>query len=107
MITGCLAIITSSNKSELPVYKIIRLPSDHDPNITHFLNITINGLSSYSNYRISLFETLGNLLLPVMFPAETEGFYLSDSEQSIKQAPGMFATSKLIIATIVYVTLSW
>lgn len=73
------------------MYKIIHLPSDHDPNITHSLvTATINRLNSYSNYRISLFETLGNFLLPVTFPAEAEDFSLSDSQQSaIKQAPGM------------------
>ena len=88
-ITGCLAVITSSNKSELPVYKIIPLPIDHD--ITHSLNATINGLSSYSNYSISLFEVLGNLFLPVMFPAQIEDFSLSDSQQSTMKTSGMFA----------------
>lgn len=71
------------------MYKIIRLPSSHDQTVTHSLNFTINGLSSYSNYRIYLFETLGNLLLPVKFPAETEDFHLSDNQHSIQQEPGM------------------
>ena len=89
MITGCLAIITSDNRSVLPVYKIIPLPSDHNQTVTHSLNFIIGGLSSYSNYRIFLFETLGNLLLPVKFPAETEGFHLSNNQHSIKQGPGI------------------
>lgn len=96
-ITGCLAIITSSNKSELPVYKIIPLSIDHDS-----LNVTINGLSSYSNYSISLFEALGNLFLPVMFPAQTEDFSLSDSQQSMMQASGMFAANRINIIAIMY-----
>ena len=91
VVTGCLAIITSSNRSELPVYKIIHLPSSHDPNTTYSPNVTIHGLSPHSNYRISLFETIGNF--PVIFPAQTENFYLSNSQhtqQPIKQAPGMY-----------------
>ena len=103
-ITGCLAIITSSNKSELPVYKIIPLPIDHD--ITHSLNVTVNGLSSYSNYRISLFEALGNLLLPVMFPAQIEDFSLYDSQQSMMQASGMFAANRITYYHCYNVTLT-
>ena len=81
LITGCLAVITSNNRSEPPVYKMIHLPSSHDPAIAHFLNATINGLNSDNNYRISLFETLGSLHLPVKFPAATESFQLSNTSQ--------------------------
>ena len=82
MITGCLAIIISSNRSELPVYKLMHL-SRNDSSVS--LNVTIKGLGSDSNYRVYLFETLGSLLLPVKFPATTESFQLPNSQHSTKE----------------------
>lgn len=77
-ITGCLAVISSStnSRSELPLYRIIE-----NRNNRVCINWTITGLSPNSSYRISLFEVLGNPPFPVRYPAISESFMLSYTNQ--------------------------
>ena len=85
MFSGCLAVVVPNNDTEKPTYRIIHFDNDNNHGQTHTrtvgFTITGQGLKT-GDYRLFVFETLGNLFLPVRFPAATEAFRLSNGSPS-------------------------
>ena len=78
VVTGCLAVVVSSDAREVPLYRISQNRVQ--------TNITIAaGLSSNHSYRIHLFEMLGNPPYPVRLPAVSENFQLTNDQHSINE----------------------
>ena len=95
VVTGCLAVVVSSDAREVPLYRISQNRVQR--------NITIAaGLSFNNSYRIHLFEMLGNPPYPVRLPAVSESFQLTNDQHSMNEGiMASYLQLLLCVSTIV------